>query len=150
MRGRNICSLARFSGSTVGAASSWRVSLRFVPASFDELLRRATNVSSSCRGSCSSTSCWSRVEIGDSRTEDRVEVAEEEVASPSKEGVQGVSVAADSLSAREGEVERDCGSWTQGLPRRSRLSRLVFKSGDEDEVGDLLPLRSLVLLENIC
>jgi hypothetical protein len=72
------------------------------------------------------------------------------VSSLSKEGVQGVSVAADSLSAREGEVARDCSSWAQGLLRRSRLSRLVFKSGDEDEVGDLRPLRSLVLLENIC
>ena len=133
MRGRNICLPARLSGSTVGAASS--------------------NVSSNCRGSCSLIPCRSRVEIGISRTEDGAEVADEEVSSSSKEGVQGVSVAADSLSAREeevareGEVVRDFGNWAQGLLRRSRFSRLAFKSGDEDEVGDL---RSLVLLENIC
>lgn len=72
------------------------------------------------------------------------------MSSLSKERVQGVSVAADSLTAREGEVARDCEDCTQGLLRRSRLSRLFPKSGDEDEVEDSLPLRLLVLLENIC
>jgi len=107
----------------------------------------SSNVSSSCRGSCSLIPCRSRVEVGNSRAEDGAEVADEVVSSLSEEGVQGVSVAADSLSAREGEVVRDCGNWAQGLLRRSRFSRLAFKSGDEDEVGDL---RSLVLFENIC
>jgi hypothetical protein len=86
------------------------------------------------------------VEIGNSRVEG-VEVREEV---SSKERVQGVSMAVDSLSAKEGGVARDRGDWTQGLLRQSRLSRLVFKSGDEDEVEDLLPLRSLILLEDIC
>ena len=89
------------------------------------------------------------VDIGNSRTEDAAEVAEE-VSSLSKERVQGVSVAADSLTAREREEARDCDDCTQGLLRRSRLSRLVSKPGGEDEVGDLPPLRLLVLLENIC
>ena len=64
----------------------------------------------------------------------------------SRDEVQGVSVAADSLAAGVGR--RRVGAfacWTQGLLRRSRLARLDSKSEDEDEVRDVASVRSLVL-----